>query len=107
MSVSARAGSPTAGTGHRARFDAWPAALLAIVLGTSALIVLQLCIVLWLGLFEGELGGVNVRYGLDNYVAVYSDSFTIRVTLTTVWFSLVSLLVALAFGLPAAWLVER
>ena len=92
---------------HPSRIDPWPGLMVAAAVAVSALIVLQLAVVLWLSLFEGELGGVQVHYGFENYAAVFGDTFTIRVIVNTIWFSLATLATALAFGVPAAWLAER
>jgi iron(III) transport system permease protein len=89
------------------RFDLWPGAMLAVVIAVSILIVLQLLIVLGLSFFEGELGGETGHFGIENYLSVFGDAFTFRVIVNTIWFSLTTLIVSMAFGIPAAWLVER
>ena len=89
------------------RIDPWPGAILAVVIAVSILIVLQLVIVLGLSFFEGELGGESGHFGIGNFLSVFGDSFTFRVIVNTIWFSFATLIVSMAFGIPAAWLVER
>ncbi len=73
----------------------------------SSLIVLLLVCALWLSFVEGRPGDPNVSHSLANYVEVFSSPFTWTVLGNTIGFSLITLVVALAFGLPAAWLAER
>src|SRR6202012_2565201 len=46
-------------------------------------------------------------YSVAHYVANFVDPFTYRVLLNTLGFAATTLMVALGFGLPLAWLVER
>lgn len=92
---------------QRGRFDPWPGLMFSLVIVISAIILVLLAIVLWLGFFEGSPGDPDIRYTLGNYAEVFLDSRTYEVLLNTVGFSLSSLLFALIFGIPAAWLVER
>jgi iron(III) transport system permease protein len=50
----------------------------------------------------GKGGGLS----LDNFVSVFSDPQTYQVLLNSLQFSATALVVAFAFGLPIAWLVE-
>ncbi len=81
--------------------------MLASVLAASLAIVALLAIVLWLSFIEEPAGFHDSVYSFANYVAVFTEPATIRVIVNTLEFSLVNLLVALSFGIPLAWLVER
>jgi iron(III) transport system permease protein len=87
--------------------DALPAVMLLVVVGTSTLVLCLLGVVLWLSWTNGSPGDADLSYTAQNFVEVFSDPRTFTVLLDTIGFSLISLLVALAFGVPAAWLAER
>jgi len=105
--------SPRRGEGARlskpARdtIDLMPAIMLAVVVGVSFVILAHLAVVLWLAWTDGTPGDPKLTYTLNNFIAVFTDVRTYTVLRDTIAFSLVSLAVALFFGLPAAWLVER
>src|SRR6516162_4709322 len=87
--------------------DLLPAAMLAIVLLSSAAILCDLAVVLWLAFSSGSPGDPALVYTTKNFVTVFSDQRTYSVLIDTIAFALVSLAVALAFGIPVAWLAER
>jgi iron(III) transport system permease protein len=89
------------------RIDAWPCLFLAVVVVASAIILTFLAVVIWLSFREGAIGDPDAAASLANYADVFFDSFTYRVIANTFGFSFVALIVALAFGLPVAWLAER
>ena len=89
------------------RIDWWPGLMLAMVIGASLIIVAELAIVIGLSFVDGDINASVLDYGVGNYVEVFSDKFTGTVILNTIQFALVTVVVALAFGLPAAWLVSR
>ncbi|MFM9969298.1 MAG: ABC transporter permease [Burkholderiales bacterium] len=98
------------GTGRRLswpRLDAWGWFMFVVVAVISVIIVVLPLIVFGLSLREAGPTQAESAYSLTHYIAVFSDSFAYRVLLNTLGFSLVTLIVSLAFGLPAAWLVER
>ena len=80
--------------------------LVTVVVVCFAIIVL-LVVVLWLSFFQGLPGDTNVEYNLGNYAEVFSEENTYRVVLDTIEFSFITLIVAMGFGIPLAWLVER
>ncbi|HWF94915.1 MAG TPA: iron ABC transporter permease [Xanthobacteraceae bacterium] len=93
---------------HRYNFgDAMPAVMLLVVIGTSVVVLCLLTVVLWLSLTNGSPGDLDLTYTAQNFIEVFSDPRTFTVLIDTVDFSLISLMVALAFGIPAAWLAER
>jgi iron(III) transport system permease protein len=81
--------------------------MLLVVAGVSLVVVAHLAIVLWLSVTTGAPGVSALVYTRANYAEVFGDPRTYRVLLNTIGFSLASLAVALVFGVPAAWLVER
>lgn len=89
------------------RLDGWGWTMFVAVLLLSAIIVVLPLIVFALSLREAGPTEANSAYSLVHYITVFSDSFAYRVLLNTLGFSFVTLVVSLAFGLPAAWLVER
>ena len=91
----------------RAIGDLLPAAMLTVVIVASIVILCHLAVVLWLAWTTGSPGDASLAYTAQNFVEVFTDARTYTVLLDTVAFALVSLAVALAFGIPAAWLAER
>jgi iron(III) transport system permease protein len=92
---------------RRARIDIWPGAFLAAVIVASIVILALLAIVIGLSFRTGSLGGADAIWSFDNYPTIFLDSFTYRVLGNTIGFAVTTLLVALFFGVPIAWLVER
>ena len=84
-----------------------PAVMLLVALAASAVVVCLLGVVLWLSWTNGSPGDPDLTYTAQNFVDVFSDPRTFRVLLDTIDFSAIALVVALAFGIPAAWLAER
>ena len=82
-------------------------AMLVCVAVVCFAILSLLVVILWLGVVEGSPGVETYSYTLRNYAEMLTDSRTARVLFDTLWFSVVSLVVAMAFGVPAAWLAER
>ncbi len=92
---------------RRTRIDIWPGAFLAAVIAASIVILALLAIVIGLSFRTGSLGGADAVWSFDNYPTIFLDSFTYRVLGNTIGFAVTTLLVALFFGVPIAWLVER
>jgi iron(III) transport system permease protein len=90
----------------RASRDFLPAAMLAAAAAASLAIVLHLGVILWLSLSQSAPGAPAI-YGFANFAQVFGDARTYAVFANTLEFSLVSLAIALGFGIPAAWLAER
>src|ERR1700693_6486394 len=82
-----------------------PAVMLLVVMGASTVVLCLLAVVLWLSWTNGSPGDPDLTYTAQNFVEVFSDPRTFTVLIDTIEFSLVSLVVALAFGIPAAWLL--
>jgi iron(III) transport system permease protein len=87
--------------------DWMPVGMLAIVLATTFVILALLATVLWLSFIDSAPGNSRSIYTVGNFGEVFSDVRTYGVLLNTLAFAAVSLLVALSFGLPIAWFVER
>jgi iron(III) transport system permease protein len=80
--------------------------MLLVVVAASALIACLLVVVLWLAFTDGS-PGIDLSYTAQNFRDVFADPRTYTVLLDTIDFALVALAVALAFGVPCAWLAER
>ena len=87
--------------------DPWPALFLIAATAASVIILSVLAVIVWLSFRTGGVGDPASAYSLSNYLTTFLDPFTYRVLVNTFYFAFVTLVVALAFGLPAAWLVER
>jgi iron(III) transport system permease protein len=87
--------------------EVFPAAILLLVVLASLVIIAHLAVVLWLAWTSGSPGIGDLAYTAQNFVEVFSDARTYTVLLDTFAFALVALAVALAFGIPAAWIAER
>jgi iron(III) transport system permease protein len=78
--------------------------------GTSALIplvvVFLMIVTFWVSFTDGHPSRSTV-YSLRNYIAIYTDPFTITALSNTAVFALISTAVALSIGAPIAWLAER
>ncbi|HEX4192967.1 MAG TPA: iron ABC transporter permease, partial [Stellaceae bacterium] len=85
----------------------WPGAFFAAVIAASIVILALLAIVIGLSFRTGSLGASDAAWSLANYPTIFLDSFTYRVLGNTIGFAVTTLLVALFFGVPIAWLVER
>jgi ABC-type sugar transport system permease subunit len=91
----------------RDAIDPMPTIMLGVVAVASVVVVCHLAVVLWLSLTSGRPGDPALAYTAQNFVDVFSDRRTLRVLMDTLGFALISLAVALGFGIPAAWLAER
>lgn len=79
--------------------------LIGVSIVPAAAIVGLLLIPAWISFrVEGETG---LTFGIQAYRTLFSDPFSYRTLLNTAVFSLVTVLTALLFGVPAAWIVER
>lgn len=92
---------------HLRMAEVLPRAMLAGVLLVSLVILLLLAVILWLSWLNGSPGNPVFSYGWQNYIEVFSTRQTFDVLMNTFGFSGISLAVALVFGIPAAWVVER
>ena len=87
--------------------DPWAIAMVVVV-GLLSLFILAIpIIVLVLSFRDGRPIDPTSTYSLMHYANVFTDPVAYRALFNTVAFALVTLLVAFAFGLPAAWLAER
>jgi iron(III) transport system permease protein len=83
-----------------------PAMGMAVALATLVILAL-LGTVLFLGFVTSSVGDAALRFGLANYAEILGRPELPAIALNTLIFSAIALAVALAFGLPLAWLVER
>ncbi|MFQ5814714.1 MAG: hypothetical protein ACE5I2_16170, partial [Anaerolineae bacterium] len=61
----------------------------------------------WVSAQKGLLGTPEAAYSLDNYRVLFGDPFVYKVVRNTGIFAFATTLVALAIGLPIAWITER
>ena len=81
--------------------------MLAVVVVISAAIVVLPLLVLVLSLRDAGPADPVSTYSFAHFVEVFGDPFTWKVLWNTLAFSFATLVVSLAVGVPAAWLVER
>ena len=85
----------------------WSQLSLVAVAGVAALsILLLLGMIVWMSLRTGVPGQAS-DYSLKNYAAILADPYTYKVMWTTLYFSAVTIAVAVPLGFVFAWLVER
>ncbi|HEX3971433.1 MAG TPA: iron ABC transporter permease, partial [Stellaceae bacterium] len=89
------------------QLDPWGWAMVAVTIAASLIIIVPPVVVLLLSFREGQPIDPGQAYSFVHYIAVFGDPFIYRVLLNTLGVALITLVVALAFGVPAAWLVER
>lgn len=65
-----------------------------------------LVIIVWMGFWQGN-PGEPVEHTLKHYRTLFSDASTYKTLLNTLGFAATTVLVALLFAVPTAWLVER
>ena len=100
--------SSEAASAARAERREWaPGVILAVVGVMSVLVIVCLALVFWISFVHGAPDDPAKTYTLENYRTVIADERTYTVLWNTFGFSFASLSVAFAFGVPAAWLVER
>jgi iron(III) transport system permease protein len=90
-----------------ARPDFLPPGIFCAVIVLSVVILGTLLVVLWTSFLDGPLDEAATSTTLGNYLEIVEDGHTWSVILNTLAFSTISTIVALTFGVPAAWLAER
>ena len=89
------------------RQDRWAWVMLSVVVCFTVVIIALPVMLLWLSFREGQPIDPVSNYSFLHYIEVFGDPFVVEVMLNTFVFSFVTLLVALFFGLPAAWYHPR
>ena len=85
----------------------WSQLSLVAVAGVAAIsILILLGMIIWMSLRTGVPGQPS-DYSLKNYVTILADPYTYKVMWTTLYFSAVTIAVAVPLGFIFAWLVER
>ena len=87
--------------------DGWQVLMVGAASAVGLLILLHIGVVFWVSFLENSLVDVEYRFGPANYVTAFANPFALHVLLNTLGFSVVSLAVALAFGVPIAWQIGR
>jgi len=78
--------------------------LIAVAAVPAAIVVGLLLLVAWVSLVDNV---ASPALTLRHYTTLYTDRFAYLAFLNTLGFASIALVVALLFGLPIAWLVER
>jgi iron(III) transport system permease protein len=81
--------------------------MLGLSIFASLIIAALLGVAIWLSFADGTPGDYHLGYTVAHYREIFFSAFTYRVIRNTVLFSAIALAVALVFGLPIAWLIER
>src|ERR1700761_183406 len=92
---------------RRQRLDPFERLMLVLVIGVSLSILILPAIILWLSFRDAAPIEPHSTYSFLHYVESFGDPSIVRALSNTIVFTLVSLVVALFFGVPAAWLVTR
>ncbi len=80
-----------------------------IVLAALPMLVIFVLVtsLIWISFQTGILGTSDAVYTLNNYFEVFDDSIFFDAVINTVIFSITATIVAMAIGLPIAWVTER
>jgi iron(III) transport system permease protein len=93
--------------GTAARREWAATVMLGLSVFASLIIAVLLGVAIWLSFVQGTPGDDHLGYTIAHYREIFFSGFTYRVIGNTLLFSAIALAVALAFGLPIAWLIER
>ena len=77
--------------------------LVALALLPMLVIVTLVTILIWLSFQTGILGTSDATYTLGNYKDVFEDPIFFDAIYNTIIFSITATFVAMAIGLPIAW----
>ena len=86
--------------------DPLPAVMIGAAILACVAVASLLVVIFWLSFTSGT-PGAELEYTIDNYSDMFLDRVTWLVIGNTFGFAGVTLCVALAIGLPMAWLIER
>jgi iron(III) transport system permease protein len=81
--------------------------IIAIAAAPLAVVVGLLLVVAWTSVVVDINAGLAARYTWHHYAQLVDDPIVYKALANTLWFVIVTIVVAMAFGLAAAWLVER
>src|SRR3954452_12532021 len=87
------------------RINPGPVVMFALAALAAVCVIALLAVVVWLSFVEGLPGDPKLGYSLAHYRDILLDAFTWRVLGNTVFFSSISLVAAMALGLPLSWLM--
>src|ERR1700759_4698012 len=107
---SSVAGAVTARAAHAShgqRLDPFERLVPGLGAGVRHSILILPAIILWLSFRDAAPIEPHSTYSFLHYVESFGDPSIVRALSNTIVFTLVSLVVALFFGVPAAWLVTR
>ena len=81
-------------------------ALFGIASIVPLLVILLVGVIIWISLTFNDSGPTGI-ISPRNFLVAFRDPFTVTAISNTVYFTIVTLLVAFFFGIPIAWLSER
>ncbi len=81
--------------------------MLGLAIVPMFVILVLASVLVWISFQTGMLGTSQATYTYQNYLEILADPFVAEVTYNTLIFTVATTLVALAIGLPVAWLTER
>lgn len=81
--------------------------LLPVALLPMIFLIAFVLVIFWVSFQTGVIGTQSSEYTLDNYRAVFADPLAYGALVNTLVFAVVTTIVAMAIGLPVAWLTER
>ena len=81
--------------------------LVGIATIASLLVAILLAVIVWLSFTDGLPGDPQLKYTFQNYRDILLDPYIYQIIGNTFVFAGVALAIAMAIGLPLAWLVER
>jgi iron(III) transport system permease protein len=88
------------------RRDLLPALMVGAATLACVAVASLLVVIFWLSFTDGT-PGMELEYTLENFSDMFLDKVTYLVIGNTLGFAATTLCVALAIGLPMAWLIER
>jgi len=81
--------------------------LLTLAVAPMLVILILVAALIWISFQTGVVGTPKAIYTLKNYSEILGDPFVLNVVWNTLIFTLATTFMALALGLPIAWLTER
>ncbi len=81
--------------------------MLGLAIVPMFVIAVLVAVLVWISFQTGMLGTSDATYTVNNYFEILADPFVAEVTYNTLIFTVATTVVALAIGLPIAWLTER
>jgi len=81
--------------------------LIALAAIPMLVILVLVAVLIWISFQSGILGTSDAVYTLGNYSEVFEDPLFAEAVINTAIFAVTATIVAMAIGLPIAWVTER